>query len=104
MPENLSGSSSGRKDLAEQEKQLLGNFWKYVQPMNLYKLLQQRHEISVRHVETLLPLNLTAYCCFYKAESATHLHAHQQFLRVQATYLRRNLTYHQQNAAAPCDR
>lgn len=54
-------STSGRKDLVEQEKQLLGSFWKYVQPMNLYKLLQQRHAISVIVVLADLSRSLSLY-------------------------------------------
>ena len=39
--------TSGREVLSEKEKQVLGGFWVYVQPMSLYRHIQQRQQSQV---------------------------------------------------------
>lgn len=39
-------TTSGRDELSEKEKQVLGGFWVYVQPMSLYRHIQQRQQFQ----------------------------------------------------------
>ncbi|DBB04347.1 hypothetical protein WJX77_010776 [Trebouxia sp. C0004] len=39
-------TTSGRDELSEKEKQVLGGFWVYVQPMSLYRHIQQRQRFQ----------------------------------------------------------
>ena len=40
-------TTSGRSELSEKEKQVLGGFWVYVQPMSLYRQIQRHQEYQV---------------------------------------------------------
>ncbi len=54
-------TTSGRDELSEKEKQVLGGFWVYVQPMSLYRHIQQRQQFQVGAqclLQALLPTAL----------------------------------------------